>query len=248
MQVVDAALTYDCEYTGTSYVMVIRNALYLKEMKVSLILPFMMRLSGIEINECLKFLAKVPTIQHHSVYFPSSDIRLPLKLHGIILYLPVPTTTDEEISNSALELELTPNVPDWKPHEDIYQQQEESMLTFQGTIKERSKLKFIVSSVISRALDPVALPYDLTNRSLDQVYAIKTASGSYLKISPKQLAEIWNIGLETARCTLQVTTRFCPRSGEGITLNRRHDNNDCMIRYKHLSTNVFMDAMFASNL
>ena len=43
VDVLDAAVVYYCEYTGNSYTMIIRNALYLKEMKVHLIPPFMMR-------------------------------------------------------------------------------------------------------------------------------------------------------------------------------------------------------------
>ena len=62
VDVVDAAMIYDCEYTGASYIMVIRNALYLKQMDTTLIPPFMMRLADIQINECPKFLAKEP---HH---------------------------------------------------------------------------------------------------------------------------------------------------------------------------------------
>ena len=97
-------------------------------MKVSLIPPFMMRLSDIDINKCPKFLAKVPTIEHHSVYFPSHGLHFPLQLYGIISYLPVCTPTEEEVSNPETELELTPNVPKWQSHEDINQTKEESIV------------------------------------------------------------------------------------------------------------------------
>ena len=55
--VVNAAVAYDCEYTGETRIMVICNVLYFKNMEVNLIPPFMMRLAGIEVNECPKFLA-----------------------------------------------------------------------------------------------------------------------------------------------------------------------------------------------
>ena len=246
VDVVDAALMYDCSYTGRSYLMVIRNALYVKEMNVSLIPPFVMRLADIIIDECPKFLSKSPTIENHSVYFPEHGLRLPLQIYGIISYLPARTPTDEELDNPEMQLELTPDVPDWDPHSDTYQQQEEAMINFRGELKEGSKKKFIVSSVISRALDPVAMAGDIISRSVHRIYSIKTADGSKSHVSPQQLSDIWNIGLETARKTLQVTTRLCPRTGDGITLNRRYANNDRMIRYKHLPTNIFMDTMFAS--
>ena len=239
VNVVDAALVYDCEYSGKSYLLIIRNALYVKEMKASLIPPFMMRLAGIEINECPKFMARNPTIQHHSIYFPEDDIRIPLQIYGIISYIPVRKPTDEEIDTLPVQVELTPNVPEWQPHNEIYQQQEEAMTNFQGELKEKSATKFIVSSVVSRPLDPVALADDVSSTPATKVYSIKTASGAKSSISPKDLASVWNIGLESAKRTLQVTTRLCPRNVESITLNRRELGSlietILVSKYMHLS-------------
>ena len=95
--IVDAMYCYDCEYSGETYLMIIRNALYLKEMTSALIPPFMMRMAGIDVDKCPKFLAKKPTINNHSVFFDSHAIRLPLKIHGIISYLPVRSPHEEEI-------------------------------------------------------------------------------------------------------------------------------------------------------
>ena len=79
-----------------------------------------------------------------------------------------------------------------------------------------------------------------------KVYSIKTASGAKSLISPKELAEMWNIGLETARGTLKVTTRLVPQNVHDITLNRRYAANDRMIRYRHIQTPIYMDTMYAS--
>ena len=121
--------------------MVIQNALYLKAMNVSLIPPFMMRMAGIDIDECPKFLAKTPTIKHHSMYFPTQDLRLPLKLHGTISYVPVRIPNEDEMMSIETVLELTPKVDNWNPHDDCYEQQEKSMLTFGGELKERQPRK-----------------------------------------------------------------------------------------------------------
>ena len=145
--VVDAAVIYDCQFTGSSYIMVIRNALYLRAMTFSLIPPFMMRMAGIEVNECPKFLAKAPTIEHHSVYFPEEDKRFPLKLHGMISYIPVYMPIYNEMISIEAVLELTPKVNKWDPHDDCYEQQEESMLTFSSELKERQQRKFIVTTI-----------------------------------------------------------------------------------------------------
>ena len=178
-------------------------------------------------------------------YFPDHDLRLPLHIRGIISYLPARTPTYDEVTNPALQLELTPDSPEWDPHSETYQQQEEAMLTYRGELKDKPRKGFIVSSVISRALDPVAIVRDMDARSIHRVYSIKMANGSKSMITPSELSSTWRIGLETARRTLQMITRFCPRTGDGISLNRRYMNNDRMIRYRHLSTNIFMDTMFA---
>ena len=74
--IVTAAVAYDCEYSGMTYIMVIHNALYFKNMDVNLIPPFMMRLAGLEVNECPKFLAPNPTIENHSIYFPVFIVKI----------------------------------------------------------------------------------------------------------------------------------------------------------------------------
>ena len=60
----------------------------MKLMEVNLIPQFMLRLAGLEVNECPKFFAKKPGLEHHSVVFPKDDIRLPFKIEGIVSYLP----------------------------------------------------------------------------------------------------------------------------------------------------------------
>ena len=55
-------------------------------MEVNLIPPMMMRLVGLDVNECPKFLSRNPSEEDHSVYFPDAQIRIPLMIKGIISY------------------------------------------------------------------------------------------------------------------------------------------------------------------
>ena len=59
--IVKAAIEYDCPMTGKVYIFHINNALYIKEMKVNLIPPFMLRLNGLQVNECPKLYIFLPT-------------------------------------------------------------------------------------------------------------------------------------------------------------------------------------------
>ena len=56
VHVVDATVAYECEYKSKVYILIIRNALYFKEMDVNLIAPFILRLTGLKINEEPKFI------------------------------------------------------------------------------------------------------------------------------------------------------------------------------------------------
>ena len=114
--IVNAAVAYDCDITGVTHILVICNALYLRSMGVNLIPPFMMRLAGLEMDECPKFLSSAPTERNHSMYFPSLDIRIPFHIEGIISYIPTRMPSESEL----MELEgsyllITPNLPSWEP-------------------------------------------------------------------------------------------------------------------------------------
>ena len=110
--VVHAAVAYDCPITGATTILIINNALYIKEMEQNLIPPIMMRLNGVLVDECPKFLCHAPTIDTHSIYFPNEKIRFPLDLHGTTSYIPTrrPKGTDEV--NNCNSLVLTSEHPD----------------------------------------------------------------------------------------------------------------------------------------
>ena len=108
VDVVDAAIIYECEFTGKVLIMIFRNGMNLKEMKHNMISPFTMRLTGLELNEQPKFMIINPTTKHHLVYFKENDIRLPLSIKGIVSFIPSRNPTQEEYLNIGTRLELTP--------------------------------------------------------------------------------------------------------------------------------------------
>ena len=64
--IANAAVAYDCDLTGETHILVIYNALYFKNMDTNLIPPFVMRLAGLEVDECPKFLSREPSKSNHS--------------------------------------------------------------------------------------------------------------------------------------------------------------------------------------
>ena len=176
--VVDGLVAYDCEYSGETRLLIIRNALHLPSMNNHLIPPFMMRLAGVKVNECAKFLATSPNINHHSIYFPEEMLRIPLQLAGITSYIPTRVPREDEI-NDLQELELTPQMNVWNPHSSLYREQEDSMLDYKVCLREKNlktknrhlissattyEPKHAVSCVIDRSTDTVLLADDLIAR------------------------------------------------------------------------------------
>ena len=136
--VVNAAVAYDCEFSGETCILVLCNTLHFKSMENNLIPPFMMRLAGIEVDECPKFLSKDPTKKNHSMYFPSEEIQIPFHLKGIISYIPTRCPRTEELeANEGGYLLMTPNLPSWDPHTALYKDQEYNMTGYNGHVKRK---------------------------------------------------------------------------------------------------------------
>ena len=67
VDVVDAAVAYNCEFTGKVLIMVIRNGLHIREMNHNLLSTFIVRLAGLELNEQPKFITRNPIAKHYLI-------------------------------------------------------------------------------------------------------------------------------------------------------------------------------------
>ena len=206
--VVNCALAYDCTITQQTYILLIYNALYMKTMEVNLIPPFLMRLNGIEVNECPKFMSSNPSIKDHSIYFPEHNERIPLQLQGIVSYFPS-RKPDEDEMYKHLHFDLTPPKPTWNPHDTTYSSQESSMLTYDGeihgtktngnktstiaatNIANEPDQSYRICSVlqnISSTLNVDQFAYNVSNIK----YSIKSIrSGKRNGITAKALSDLW---------------------------------------------------------
>ena len=138
----------------------------MRSMYVNLIPPFMMRLAGIEVDECPKFLSPKPSEVNHSLYCPMANVRIPLHLDGIISYIPTRLPLKEELNDLEV-IELTPMTDVWDPHDSSYSEQEHAMVDYKGQVKsavnKASTRHFIAASVITSSLDPVSLDHALSD-------------------------------------------------------------------------------------
>jgi hypothetical protein len=146
IRIVDATVKYECPYSGTGYILVLRNALHVPSMQNNLIPPFMMREAGITVYDTPKMQVSDPTEKDHSLYFPETSFRITMSLWGVFSYFPTSQPTELEMMESEEVYLLTPSR--WDPHQSAYAENEENMLDWEGNMVERKDRKQILLSDI----------------------------------------------------------------------------------------------------
>ena len=132
VKMVDAAIQYDCPYTGTSYILIINNAIHVPSMTNNLLPPFILRENGIQVSDVPKIHVSNPTTNDHAILFPETGFKIPLSLWGVFSYFPTSKPTTDEMNGNDEIYMLTP--ARWNPHCDSYARNEESMLDWSGNM------------------------------------------------------------------------------------------------------------------
>ena len=168
VKVVDAVVAYDDPMEGNTYLLVLKNALHVPSMTYNLLPSFMMRLAGIEVKECPKFLSEAPDEKDHSIYFREEGIRIPLQLRSTISLIPTRIPSQDELKLMGTPdikvMLLTPDSPTWNPHNNSYQQQEFDMTDHHGNIITSKDSLHIINDVTTRMDEPALLCNDLIER------------------------------------------------------------------------------------
>lgn len=97
VSIVDCAIAYDDPETGKTYVLFVRNALYIPSMDSNLIPPFIMRMRGVIFRDIPKIHCLVPTVEDHSTSFEDIDLRIQLQLKGIFSFFHHRVPTSDEL-------------------------------------------------------------------------------------------------------------------------------------------------------
>ena len=176
IRVVDAAVQYDCQYTGKSYILVIRNALHVPAMKHNLLPPFILREAGIVVQETPKIHVDEPTINDHLLLFPETGFRIPMSLWGVFTYFPTSKPTTMMMQESDEVYLMTP--PHFNPHDDVYAANKENMMDWEGNIVEKAHRTQILLSEIEEDEDMTisAAISSIESRTIDRVLDGTTVS------------------------------------------------------------------------
>ena len=105
---VDATVRYDNPYNGKSYILVLWNALFVPLMDNNLIPPFMLRETGVTVNDVPKIQKEDPTVDDHMITFMEMGFRIPLSLWGIFSYFPTSKPTHDNLLNPTEVYILSP--------------------------------------------------------------------------------------------------------------------------------------------
>ncbi len=134
--IINAAIGYDCLTTSKTYILIVRNALYVKSMEHNLIPPFVMREAGLQVNDVPRIHCGTNITQdlHCIVANGETHLRIPLRLHGIFSFFPSQALEPSEIENCE-EMEcvcLTPEGRDWDPNTSSWDDEEAKFLNHSG--------------------------------------------------------------------------------------------------------------------
>ena len=149
-------------------------------------------------------MAEIPTLDHHSILVPNTNVRIPMSLKGIISYLHTRLPTSNEINyrhvNPDQCIDLTPDLSEWNPHNPSYGIQENSMIDYHGNLVERRKISSLqvnmvesqtdqvddigttsIISSVSRAIDPSSLAQDIERSfEVDKDASFGISDGSFV--------------------------------------------------------------------
>lgn len=136
--IVDGAIAYECPYHHQTFILIIRNGLYIPSMETNLLPPFILRAGGVIVNDTAKIHCENPTTNDHCIRFKNNDLQIPLHLIGTFSYFPTRMPTILEIQDCD-KIIITPDSNDWNPHCPSFASNERSMLNFEGSINPPSR-------------------------------------------------------------------------------------------------------------
>ena len=137
--IVDAAIAYDCPYTMKTYILIMRNALYVPTMKHNLIPPFILREAGLVVNDVPRIhCGEGVTRESHSIVVENPSLLIPLRLDGIFSqFVTRGLTKEEQLECDCYEhVMLTPDSKEWNPYDESYADNEESFIDWRGELQE----------------------------------------------------------------------------------------------------------------
>ena len=131
--------------------------------------------------------------------------------------------------------------------DDMELEEQDDGLSQSGSIEVEGMLKESVDEDGGNLSDDLSFDLDdfFEEHDLDEILASAAHARPRRSVDAEHLSRIWQIDLDTAKKTLDVTSQNVPRASDP-TLSRNYAMNDKMLRYNHISEHFFMDTFFVT--
>ena len=159
---ISGALAHVNPSTGLKYHLIVHQAIHMPDLDHHLLCPMQFCANRVVINECPRMYCREPTQESHDIVTMDENgasVVLPFFLIGVTSHLTVmPLTHDEFEHHGCTRIELTSRYLTWDLSTDIYEDQENVMMDFQGDIVrpgiiDRGHIMVINSVTVSTCLD-----------------------------------------------------------------------------------------------
>ncbi len=227
-QTVSGVVAYDGPQTGRMLHLIINKAIHISHLDHHFVCPMQCCVNDVTVNNRPKFLATNPTDQTHALTINDPDnslqpVILPLILRGVMSQLNVRTVTINELnSHDYPRLHLTSETLTWDPTTNLYEQQENAMMDYSGSIVRDAAVRgqaptLIVNELQLLTTDLADMMHDcnfhqvLTSYvNVSSVDASLSGHMQFRKTAPiafMTLAARWMITPDCAKKTVQLTTQ-----------------------------------------
>ena len=141
IEIVDAAIAYDCATTSKTFILIMKNALHVPTMERSLIPPFIMREAGLQVYDVPSIRCEELSDECHCIIDEDIGLRIPLCLRGIFsCFNSRKLTTNEVEGCDKLDIVLlTPDGRTWDPYDEAYQRNKEHYTRYGDESSSRKK-------------------------------------------------------------------------------------------------------------
>ena len=227
--IISGATAYTCQDSGHTYILVVNEGLWFGEkLQNTLLNPNQLRYAGVTV-------ADNPFNKKEPISIVHDDVTIPLFLTGTTIFLETTTPTQSEL-DTCPHIHLTCDA-DWNPQ--TVQLSAAQSVEAESSIGVEPGLAQISSVYCSKEMAEAINDQRFIKSTQVDVPAARTfvSSKRHSQVTSKNLSEKWNIGLEQAKQTLQVTTQKGVRSAI-MPLSRRY-RTDLMYQQKKLRNQKF---------
>ena len=250
IEIVTAAVAFDCDATLRTYLLCFPQSLYIPELENNLLSTFQLRSFGVTVNDIpLQFIdadKRQPT--DHSILV--DNLTIPLSIAGVTSYFDTRLPTQDELQHPHLCERVYLTAGHWNPHDRAPADTETRLRNhFEFGDAYRPYREARMLSSIETALcsvSPTLLPshfYSLACRT-DRIASLQSFPKRKGFVSPQQLSNRWHIGIEAATRTIEQTTQLAVRDFTHTTGGRRLKPTSYQLKHRRLNVAMYTDTVY----